>query len=86
MARYELRFKVSVAKDLRNIPKADVTRLLAKIQTLSADPRPLGSKKLTGDERYRIRQGDYRILYSILETQVTVEIVKVGHRKEVYRD
>ena len=86
MARYELRFKVSIAKDLRSIPKADVARILSRIRSLSSDPRPPGSQQLTGDERYRIRQGNYRILYSILDEQVVVEIVKVGHRKEVYRD
>ena len=86
MARYELRFKVSITKDLRNIPKANVARILSRIRSLSSDPRPPGSQQLTGDERYRIRQGNYRILYSILDEQVVVEIVKVGHRKAVYRD
>lgn len=85
MAAYELRFKASVAKDLRNIPKADVRRILAKIQSLATDPRPPGSQKLAGDERYRLRQGDYRILYTVEDARVLVEVVKVGHRRDVYR-
>lgn len=86
MAVYELRFKASVAKDLRGIPKADVLKILAKARTLCDNPRPPGSQKLAGDERYRIRQGDYRILYTIADALVLVEVVKIGHRREVYRD
>ena len=86
MAVYELRFKASVAKDLRGIPKSDVRKILAKAQSLSENPRPLGSQKLAGDERYRVRQGDYRILYTVMDALVLVEVVKVGHRKEVYRE
>lgn len=86
MARYELRFKPSVAKDLRGIPSADLRRILARIETLREDPRPAGSEKLSAQERYRVRQGDYRILYTVLDSEVIVEIVKVGHRREVYRE
>jgi len=86
MARYELRFKPSVAKDLRGIPSADLRRILARIETLREDPRPSGSEKLSAQERYRLRQGDYRILYTVLDDEVMVEIVKVGHRREVYRE
>jgi mRNA interferase RelE/StbE len=86
MARYELRVRPSVAKDLRGIPKADVLRILDRMQTLRDDPRPPGSEKLSAQERYRVRQGDYRIIYGIEEAEVVVEVVKVGHRREVYRD
>ncbi len=86
MARYELRFRVSVAKDLRGIPRADVRRILARIGSLRDDPRPPGSEKLSAQERYRLRQGNYRILYSVADTEVVVEIVKVGHRREIYRE
>jgi mRNA interferase RelE/StbE len=86
MARYELRFKPSVAKDLRGIPSADLRRILARIETLREEPRPAGSEKLSAQERYRVRQGDYRILYTVLDSEVIVEIVKVGHRREVYRE
>ena len=86
MARYELRVKPSVARDLRGIPRADVLRILARIEALRDDPRPPGSEKLSGQERYRVRQGQYRILYSIADVELIVEVVKVGHRRDVYRD
>ena len=86
MARYELRFRASVVKDLRDIPKADVRRILDRIETLRDDPRPVGSEKLSAQERYRLRQGNYRILYEILDLEVVVEVVKIGHRREVYRE
>jgi mRNA interferase RelE/StbE len=85
MARYELRIKPSVAKDLRDIPQTEVKRILARIETLRDDPRPPGAEKLSAQERYRLRQGNYRILYTIAETEVVVEIVKIGHRRHVYR-
>ncbi len=86
MARYELRVKPSVAKDLRGIPKADIKRILSCMQTLRNDPRAPGCEKLSGNsDLYRVRQGVYRIIYAILEAQVVVEVVKVGHRSEVYR-
>ena len=86
MARYELRVRPSVAKDLRGIPKTDVERILSRIEALRDEPRPQGSEKLSAQERYRIRQGNYRIIYGIEEAEVVVEIVKVGHRREVYRE
>ena len=61
-------------------------RILARIETLREDPRPTGSEKLSSQERYRVRQGHYRILYTIADAEVVVEIVKIGHRREVYRD
>lgn len=86
MARYELRVKPSVAKDLRGIPKADIKRILSGMQTLRHDPRAPGCERLSDNsDLYRVRQGVYRIIYAILEAQVVVEVVKVGHRSEVYR-
>ena len=85
MERYELRVRPSVAKDLKSIPKQSVLRILERIEALREEPRPIGCEKLSGLERYRIRQGRYRILYSIFDEQVVVEVVKVGHRKDVYR-
>ena len=85
MARFELKVRPSVAKDLKTIPKQSVLRILERIEGLRDDPRPIGCEKLSGLERYRIRQGNYRILYSIFDMEVVVEIVKVGHRKDVYR-
>jgi mRNA interferase RelE/StbE len=85
MARFELRFKPSVAKDLRGIPKTEVRRLLKRIEALGNDPRPAGCEKLTGRELYRIRQGIYRIVYSVDDAAVVIEVIEVGHRREVYR-
>jgi len=86
MARYDLRVKPSVARDLRGIPRADVSRILARIEGLRDDPRPTGAEKLSAQERYRIRQGNYRILYTVAHAELTVEVVKVGHRRDVYRE
>ena len=85
MASYRIRFKQSVAKDLRSMPKKDVQRILRRIEGLADEPRPVGVEKLSGDEKYRIRQGNYRILYAIDDDVITVTIVKVGHRRDVYR-
>jgi len=85
MARYELRFKASVAKDLRGVPHAEIQLILARLNTLQDDPRPPGSEKLSAQERYRLRQGDYRILYTVADTEKVIEIVKIGHRRDVYR-
>lgn len=85
MARYKLVFRKSVSKDFRPIPKKDVGRILERMDALQDDPRPLGSEKLSGQERYRVRQGRYRIIYEIVDEQLVVTVVKVGHRGDVYR-
>lgn len=85
MANCRILFKQSVAKDLRSIPTKDVQRILQRVEGLAEDPRPAGVEKLSGDEKYRIRQGNYRILYTIDDDVITVTIVKVGHRRDVYR-
>lgn len=85
MANYELSFKRSVARDLRAFPKQDVKRILQCIQSLASEPRPYGCEKLSGQERYRIRQGDYRIVYAIEDDLLVILIVKIGHRGELYR-
>ena len=85
MASYKIVFKQSVAKDLRQIPDKDVPRILQRIDGLADDPRPAGAEKLSGEEKYRIRQGRYRILYKIDDNVITVTVVKVGHRRDVYR-
>ena len=84
MANYRLVVKKSVAKDLRQIPNKDVIRILTCIETLREFPRPMGSEKLSGQERYRIRQGVYRIIYEVKDEHLIVTVVKVGHRKQVY--
>lgn len=85
MESYEIVFKKSVYKDLRRLPKGDIKRILARIDSLADNPRPQGAEKLTNEEKYRIRQGNYRILYTVEDTIITVTIVKIGHRREVYR-
>jgi len=85
MAKYSLVFKKSVVKDLRNIPKKDIKRILKCIEHLSSEPRAEGCIKLSGQERYRVRQGVYRIIYEIKETELIIMVVKVAHRSVVYK-
>ncbi|MDD2734263.1 MAG: type II toxin-antitoxin system RelE/ParE family toxin [Desulfuromonadaceae bacterium] len=86
MAGYSIFFKESVKKDLDAIPKGDLLRIMERIRNLADDPRPAGCEKLSGQEKYRVRQGNYRIVYSIQDTGLTVWVVTVGHRREVYRN
>lgn len=85
MARYKLVLKASVSKDLRPIPKKEVARILQRIKALQEDPRPVGSEKLSGQERYRVRQGAYRIIYEVTDEHLVITVVKVGHRRHAYR-
>jgi mRNA interferase RelE/StbE len=85
MGSYRLVFKRSVSRDLRVIPEADVARILKRIEALADDPTPPGSEKLSGQGRYRVRQGSYRIPYEISGEELVVTVVKEGHRREVYR-
>lgn len=84
-ASYSLQFKRSAEKELRALPKTDLHKVVERIQNLAVDPRPQGYQKLSGHNQYRIRQGDYRILYMINDSDRMIEIVKIGHRREVYR-
>lgn len=85
MGRYRVVFRRSVARDLRRIPNRDVQRILSTIDSLAEEPRPPGCEKLSGQERFRVRQGNYRIIYEIEDEEVVVVVVKVGHRENVYR-
>lgn len=85
MASYRIEIKRSAAKELAGLPPKDRGRVVARIQALAKDPRPVGAEKLSGQERYRLRQGDYRILDEILDQMLTIIVVRVGHRREVYR-
>lgn len=85
MGSYSLEVKRSAAKEIADLPKADCQRVVTKIQALASDPRPHGCEKLSGAEKYLLRQGDYRILYEIDDSTRSVIIVKVGNRREVYR-
>ena len=85
MASYRLEFSISVARALRAIPNADVARILTRIEALADNPRPPSCEKLSGLPRYRIRQGLYLIVYEIRDDVLLVLVVKVGHRRDVYR-
>ena len=85
MEKYKVTFKKSVAKDFRSIRSVDVKRILKKIDSLTIDPRAEGCVKLSAQERYRIRQGLYRIVYEIRDETLIVHVVKVAHRSSVYK-
>ena len=84
MASYEIRFKRSVAKDLRDIPKKDVKRILNTIDALAKDPFCPGCKKLAGKDYYRVRQGNFRVIYEVLNDALIIHIVRVAHRSRAY--
>ena len=84
MAGYKVFFKSSVGKDFSVIPKKDDKRILDRIKTLENTPRPIGCERLTGQEKYRLRQGKYRMVYSIQDEELTVWVVKIGPRKDIY--
>ena len=84
--RYRVEIKTSAAKEIRAISrKKDRQRVVARIGALAEDPRPPGCTKLSGLEAYRVRQGAYRIVYTIADDVLIVEIIKVGNRRDVYR-
>lgn len=85
MANYKILIKASAAKELKSLPKKDIQRITAKIQSLSNEPRPYGCEKLSAQERYRIRQGNYRIVYSIEDDKLIVYIIKIAQRRKVYK-
>ena len=85
MAVFEILFKESVWKDLRKTPKTHLEKILSRIEKLKDDPRPIGCEKLSGQELYRVRQGKYRIIHSIQDDELTIWVIKVGHRRPVYR-
>lgn len=85
MAAYKVFFKKSVEKDFGRFPKKDLKKIINRIGGLAEDPRSPGCEKLTGEDRYRLRQGSYRIIYSIQDSEFSVWMVKVWHRKDIYR-
>ena len=85
MASYSLHIRRSAAKEISALPAKDRRRVVARITVLATDPRPVGCEKLSGEEKYRVRQGDYRILYEIIDADLIVTVVKVGNRRDVYR-
>ena len=85
MEKYNIRFRKSAEAELGTIPKNDLHKIIKRIQDLSSNPRPMNSQKLSISGHYRVRQGDYRIVYMILDDIKSIEIYKIGHRREVYR-
>lgn len=85
MASYSVRIKRSAAKELEAVPLKDRKRIVRRIEGLAAEPRPSGCEKLSGEEKYRLRQGNYRILYEIIDQELIVTVVKIGNRRDVYR-
>jgi mRNA interferase RelE/StbE len=85
VANYKIVIKPSAVKELKKLPKKDVQRITAKIQTLANEPRPRGCEKLSVQEKFRVRQGNYRIVYFVDDDDLTVQIFKIGHRRDVYR-
>lgn len=84
MESYRIVIKKSAAKEIEKIVKKDRIRIIEKIRSLASEPYPHGSKKLSGQEKYRIRQGNYRILYQVIDHELIINVVKVGHRSDVY--
>ncbi|MEO8194204.1 MAG: type II toxin-antitoxin system RelE/ParE family toxin [Gemmatimonadales bacterium] len=85
MALYSVLITKSAAKELEAVPRKDRRRIIERIRGLGHEPRPVGSDKLSGDDKYRIRQGDFRVLYEIRDRDLVVTVVRVGNRREVYR-
>lgn len=85
MASYRVLLKRSAAKDLEALPLQERRRVVRRIQGLASEPRPAGCEKLSGQEKFRLRQGDYRILYAVDDPEAEVTVVKIGHRRDVYR-
>ena len=85
MAKYKITIKKSAAKELSGTPKKDLPKIIKRIQSLAQNPRPRGSQKLSHKDEYRVRQGDYRIVHSVDDEILAVDVVKIGHRREVYR-
>lgn len=84
-ASYSVLVKRDAEKELRKVPRPDLQRIVRKIAALASEPRPVGSQKLSTLERYRVRQGDWRIVYEIDDQARLVTVVRIGHRGEVYR-
>ena len=86
MARYKVLIKPSAVKEIEAIRgKEERRRIVNRILEFAVNPRPQGSEKLSGNDKYRLREGRYRILYAIQQQDLVIYVVKVGHRKDVYR-
>lgn len=85
MAEYRIEYMPAAVRALRKLPAEAGRRVVAKIEALAGNPRPAGAVKLAGHEAYRVRVGDYRVIYGIADERLVVLIVEVGHRRDVYR-
>lgn len=85
MASYSVLIKASAAKELERLPDKLRRQVVKRIQALADNPRPVGVEKLTGEELYRVRQGDHRIVYSIEDDVLIVRVIRIGNRRDVYR-
>lgn len=85
MASYNVLIAKSASKELEAVPVKDRQSIVARIRQLATDPRPDGCEKLSGEDKYRLRQGDFRILYEIIDDDLIVTVVRIGNRKDVYR-
>lgn len=86
MASFQIKWKPSAEKELRKLPKPMIKRILVAVSELASDPNPIGSRKLVGSEHsYRVRVGDYRVIYDVQNSELIIEIVRVAYRKDVYR-
>jgi mRNA interferase RelE/StbE len=85
MGSYKLVIKQSAERELRAVPQRDLRRIVNRVQGLAQNPRPPGNEKLSGQERYRVRQGDYRMVHSVDDEGRTVEVAKIEYRREAYR-
>lgn len=86
MANYKIEITASAEKSLKKIPKKDLEKIVEAIQVLAISPFPSGCRKLKGEENvYRVRQGNYRIIYEIIDSKLIVLVLKIGHRKDIYK-
>jgi len=85
MGKYKILIKISAAEELEKIQKKDLLKIIEQIQVLASNPRPQGCQKLSSLERYRLRQGNFRIIYSVSDKDFEIHIIKIGHRREVFR-
>ena len=86
MESFKILIKKSAVGELAKIPRKDLEKIVRRIRDLEQNPRPFGCRKLSGNDRYRLRQGDYRIVYAVDDSRRVVEVYKIGNRREIYKD
>lgn len=86
VTKYDVSITASAAKAIRKVHPAVAKRLKAAILALGTDPRPEGVKKVAGREAYRVRVGDYRVIYTIVDSELVITVIRVGHRNDIYRE